>query len=366
MKLDAIDWYTVPDQVSGLVKAGSTIFGRIRAVVATLPKPKHDIGIWFNPKTQTVCFAAKDGESEDLLTDWFDGLKVKGIKAVECAESDAPHPNKGPWIRVKTAAVQSVFGPMAHVGGWKDNAVTNLFGGASPLSAALASGALGAGAGYLGGTLLENLFPEEYLQRGRLRKALAAVGGGLGAIPGLWSASAPLKGGGGALESFTTPYNQWEGKGWTKENASQPNALNLINTMLDTFIQPDPMETRLMNKIADAGLPDSGSITNLAIDRDRFNRVVWEDPFTPTPYKGSVSGILEGAAQVAGDSSPMVYPTDVGRLAIGMGSGYVSGMIVGKVLAGLANITPTAQKTLQRAGTWAGFIKNVVPMMFGR
>ena len=51
---------------------------------------------------------------------------------------------------------------------------------------------------------------------------------------------------------------------------------------------------------------------------------------------------------------------------MGMGSGYVSGMLVGKALGALAGLKPHAQKQLQQAGTWAGFLTNVVPLAFGQ
>jgi hypothetical protein len=49
-----------------------------------------------------------------------------------------------------------------------------------------------------------------------------------------------------------------------------------------------------------------------------------------------------------------------------MGSGYVSGLVVGKTLGALAGLKPEAQQSLQQAGTWAGLLTNVVPMAFGR
>jgi hypothetical protein len=102
-----------------------------------------------------------------------------------------------------------------------------------------------------------------------------------------------------------------------------------------------------------------------SIDKDRFNRAVWDDPYLPDAYKGMASGVVEGASQIAGDSS-LVSPLDIARLGVGTGSGWLSGLVVGKTLGALAGITPDAEKKIQQAGIFAGLVRSTVPLMFGR
>jgi len=47
-----------------------------------------------------------------------------------------------------------------------------------------------------------------------------------------------------------------------------------------------------------------------------------------------------------------------------MGTGWLSGMLVGKTLGALAGLRPESQKTLQQTGVWAGVLTNVVPKLF--
>lgn len=345
-------WHDVPETVGGLVKEGSTMFARLRAAVRTLPKAQPGYGhVWFNPRTQAVYFTLCDSDPEDLYSDWKDALKVKGVKSVHCEAETPPRKEHGPWLRVKTASLPELLGPVAQAGGWHRGLPTNLLGGPSPFSAMVASGALGAGAGYGAGWLAEQLVPEEYLRTGRLRKTLASLGGLAGAIPGFWTATDNWRHGASMFDNF----------GAEKAGAV---ALKSLGDMLDIFAQPDSITRREMYKLADAyGNAGGSSVYAKAIEKDRFNRALWNDPFTPDYLKGMTSGVVEGADQVGGDTG-LVSPMDIARLGVGMGSGLASGLIVGKTLGALAGISPEAQKGLQRAGVWAGIVKNVVPMIF--
>ena len=57
---------------------------------------------------------------------------------------------------------------------------------------------------------------------------------------------------------------------------------------------------------------------------------------------------------------------DMGKITAGMGSGYLSGMIVGKVLGALTGMPETTQNRLKSTGMWAGMLANVAPIMFPR
>lgn len=350
-------WHEVPKLVGELVKEGSTMFARLRAAMKTLPQAQPGYGhVWFNPRTQAVYFSLGDSDENDMYKDWEEGLKVQGVKSVTGDAETPPRKEHGPWLRVKTAALTDIFGPIAQAGGWKEGFPANFMGGPSPFSAMVASGALGAGAGYGTGWLAEQLLPERYVQPGKLRRNLAMAGGMLGAVPGFWTATDNLRHGAGMFDPF--------GASGEADN-KQASAIRHLADMLDVFSEADSITRREMDKAAQAFESGGASPYIKSIEKDRFNRALWNDPFTPDYLKGMTSGVLEGANQVGGGGG-LVSPMDIAQLGIGMGSGLASGLIVGKTLGALAGISPLAQEGLQRAGIWAGAIKTIVPKLYTR
>jgi hypothetical protein len=395
-------WQDVPYLVTSLIKEGSTIFNRIRVAVKQLPKAT-DYGIWFNPKSQAIYFTLGNGHDDDVVADWMDGLQVKGVRKVTYKDSDSSPNDSGPWIRVKEAAISSIVKPLAWLGGWTPGGTAELFGGPNPLSATIASGALGAGAGYLGGTVLEHLIPQSIADRGYLRRTLATLGGIGGAIPGAmigmgnarnhglsgWLKSPGAAPPTGVEDSAMKPQDFGPAQSHVLDTSPEHTAssLQLINDFLDVLTEAVPLQKRESEKLADAFM-DSGYFSAnpgnaglyggsssgqglyvKTIDKDRFNRAVWDDPYLPDVYKGMTSGVVEGASQMDPNAtsmsgSPLVSPMDIANVGIGMGSGWAVGTLVGKTLGGLAGLSDTAQKSLQRAGIFAGLIKGTVPKLF--
>ena len=383
-------WRDVPAIVADLIKEGSSVFNRLRVARKQLPFADCH-GIWFNPRNQTVYFTLGDGDSEDVVADWMDGLQVKGVRKVMYTSAETPPPkDKGPWIRVKEAEVSSVVKPLAWAGGWTPGGTAELFGGPNPLAATIATGALGAGAGYLTGTLVEQLFPKWFAEKGKLRNTLGIAGGALGAAPGIWHGTINHRnhGWGGWMKPFgaTPPPAAPDPhmKEWDYQDKTGA-MIQSINSFLDILTEAAPIQKREAEKLANAFF-DNGYYSAPAatggygggasggqgayvkgIDKDRFNRAVWDDPYLPDAYKGMTSGVMEGAAQVSdsdGYSSSLVSPMDIARVGIGMGSGWASGLLVGKTLGALAGVTPQTQKALQAAGVFAGLIRGTVPRLF--
>ncbi len=81
--------------------------------------------------------------------------------------------------------------------------------------------------------------------------------------------------------------------------------------------------------------------------------------------QAAASGVVTGAANLPGKfNSSLVTPLDMGRMAAGMGSGYLSGMLVGKGLGLLFGLPPKVEDTLKRTGVWAGVVKTLIPKIF--
>ena len=77
------------------------------------------------------------------------------------------------------------------------------------------------------------------------------------------------------------------------------------------------------------------------------------NPGTPPASAALAAGLVHGASAARGGSN-WVSPMDVGRIAIGAGSGLLSGVVAGKILGALAGLTPEAENNIKRMGIWAG------------
>lgn len=185
----------------------------------------------------------------------------------------------------------------------------------APLTSMLAGGMLGAGAGYGIGALGEKLLPNSF-HKGRLRKTLATMGGLAGTVPGaLWAYGSK------SLLPAAIKQALWDG---------------------------------------------TGAVSGPLINVDEFNQVIWSDPrvskYVPLPVRAAASGLLLGASHLADNG--MVSPMDVGRIAAGMGSGYVSGALVGKTLGLLIGLPQEQQDRLKNTGMYAGIISTMIPRLF--
>jgi hypothetical protein len=275
-------------------------------------------------------------------------------------------------------------------------ALQRVVGGPNPVTSSLLAGALGAGLGYGGGTLIENLFPEKYMQRGRLRRNLALMGGLAGAaVPAMaWGVPAVTgkHGWRGAFNGW--PYrpedqqdsNELVPRSWAKQDWA-PHA----DTGVPQMPQGDkpgvaaPQATIRANQGPQGfqpGLPDKSaafesppsSLTGAGgaflpkIQRDAFNRSVLNDPFMDQRLKGQAMGLSTAASMARGRSS--FSPIDVARVGGSMlGGGLMGaamGLMAGKVMSAFAGITPEAQKAVQKAGIMAGLLSAVVPRVYGR
>src|SRR5690606_7941521 len=90
----------------------------------------------------------------------------------------------------------------------------------------------------------------------------------------------------------------------------------------------------------------------VAVPVDDFNRVVWGDrrvaDLLELPEKAAITGLVSGAANLPGrQGSNLVSVSDIGMMAAGMGSGYLSGALVGKGLATLMGAPPPVQDKMK-------------------
>jgi hypothetical protein len=189
-----------------------------------------------------------------------------------------------------------------------------------PLASMVTLGLLGAGLGHVGGSALDRFTGENLDRKRKLRRLGAAVG----MIPGVMYAAANVAGG-------------------------------------------KPMFSgRIMN------LPHKYAYvkTAMVIPTERLQDMIWNDPYVanrlPLHMTAQTSALIEGASRTANNELPVVTPGDVANMAVGLGSGYASGLVVGKTLGALFGVSDRSQEILRRSGAAAGLIRSVVPLVFGQ
>jgi hypothetical protein len=209
---------------------------------------------------------------------------------------------------------------LADVLGWRAGDMNAFWGGPRPVSNLIIGAGLGSLGGYGLGRLAETVLPPKYFEPGAMRRRGALAGAVMGSLPAVWQGFDNVRLSGDP----TAVLSRW------------------------------PQETT--EKVAvDLFAP--------VIDRDAFNRQVMEFDQTPMPIRAATAGLVEAASAVGGSS--LVTPWDVAKVAVGAGSGLVSGVVAGKALGFLAGLTPVGQEGVQKLGLWSGILSAVVPRALG-
>lgn len=226
-------------------------------------------------------------------------------------------------------------------------------GGATPLTNALLVGLTAGGLGYGAGTLAENLFPERYLERGKLRRNLGLLGALSGVGYGSLAAAANAK---ANDKSFL--------QGWTIPNESEPK-----------YKMPQIKTGNVDNDLGwlDPSLSGNSGMMAPSVDVRRMNEAIWRDTqkgfyngfqqHTPPAYAATAAGFMSGLG--TGMQSPIIRPADVVNGIASAGVGLATATVAGKALSALAGLTPVAQEKIQDLGLWGGMMHAIVPAMMG-
>jgi hypothetical protein len=223
-------------------------------------------------------------------------------------------------------------------------------GGPTPLTNAIVSGLAAGGVGYGAGMLAENLFPERYIERGKLRRTLGLLGLAGGAGLGAHNAS---------INGRATGKGFW--RGWLVPNDAIERAQAATKTAADFFPGENPM------------VPGSSGLFVPSVPVQQFNNAVWNDArkgmyngfdqHTPPAFAAATTGLMTGLS--TGLQSPIIRPSDVINGIASAGVGLATATTAGKVLSALAGLTPEGQSKLQDMGLWGGMMHAIVPSIFG-
>lgn len=363
-------WAVVPGSVSRIYKEAAPAVSLIRRAIKDLPADPGYGYVFWHPKKQSAWVVLGDGDDQAHHNRWKTKLQSIGISDIR-SESEGHPPDIENWIQVKKAAPLDFIGKP-----W--SAVTGAMGGPNAMATTIAGGLLGGGLGYGAGALAEHLIPEQYLERGTLRKRLGLLGAGMGAVPGLWQGSANHRNSEAAgaplnwMQSFTTTSGQIP---------LRPEFQNATKALGD--IKLDPSFNKLAEQIFGAGAMDLP-----VVPVDAFNRAVWndvrrgaardnpygtQDPWgttqqtmhTPPALGAATTGIMSGIQAMHGGAA-ILTPAAVVRGIASAGVGLATANLAGKTLSALAGLTPAAQDSLQSMGAWVGLLNAVVPPLFGR
>lgn len=403
------EWRTVPHRVRGLFKSARPVARTVQRVAQLLPASPGYGYVYFHPEKRMLHAVLGDGD-DAYEQKWHNALKaIKGIQSVR-VEAETHPKDADDWVLVKrSAAPLGFFGkPMEWAG--------KLTGGPSPLSNALVGALMTGGLGYGTGWMLEHLFPDRFVERGRLRRTLGTLGALGGAAIPAWqwrqnaltarSAGKPL----GVLGSLVTPTNDLpvdpatsarmstqaltmgpEGASYDPVRAAYvgQEKIQSMQAQLPDLPEAPELFVRAVEGLIKAGQGmGAGGVGLRAVPMDAFNQAIWNDvrmgmtasrnPYgtkspwgdntqemhTPPQLGAATSGLVTGIQEMYGGPSVMSPRHFIKGLATA-GVDLATAKIVGGALGALGGLTPTAQEKLQNIGVWGGLIRGTVGSMLG-
>lgn len=288
--------------------------------------------------------------------DWPD-VPAVAMAATRRARELLPQlPHADGWLDLRTGSVSATPSPDAvrvrkqanYMKPLADAFVRaqDLFGGPSPLAAALAGGALLGGGGYATGSLASRMLPEDYFDRDVLPANLGLLGAGLGALPGL---------GWGTLKYMGVPGRPGQtfahrGAGWLSAYPFRKTSA-ATDALFEKRIPVDAFNAAVWNDVRSAGNPFG-------------TRSPWGDrdqPLGTPPHVAAAASGLVAAASGTSGGDEYVSPWDVAvAAAVSGGKGLLAGLTAGRILGTLAGLQPDQQKQLQRMGMWGGLIGGAI------
>lgn len=392
-------WKQVPILVADRFKTASAVQRSITKVIKVLPDVAAGYGdVYWNPDAKAVWAVLGDGDSEQTYQRWHNALKaIPGVRSVRCEAEYGPH-GKPDWIRIKRASALSWLNTPYRVAG-------ALTGGPSPMSNAIVSGLLGSGAGYTAGAIAENLLPEEYVERGKLRKNLAMAGGAAGAglhIPqALANASINTKAtgsprwgqsifGGPDTQQMSPHEGDWRQHYYGGQKQAAWDEMVAVSKSLPA---PNPLFVRasvlFVKDAMHSGAFGTNGVALRSVPVDAFNNAIWNDvhngaqssqsniygtrsPYgdnsegfhTPPVNAAAAAGLVSGIQQMYGNA-PLLSPQHFISGLASAGVDVATARVAGGVLGALGGLTPAAQQKLQQAGLWSGMIRGVTSSVLG-
>lgn len=357
-------WKDAPSAAAGAAaRLGPTCWALKRAAATAFTE--GDVGYYARPDTGAVALFGRGATAPDLRRCKEAAAEAVGAGLVRDAPLTAAEAGSGAWVKVayspflRRAGELLNFFPGRYPGG--------LPNAPSPFAATLSGALLGAGLGYGAGVLGEKALPQSF-NRGRLRRALAAMGALAGGLPGAaWSYS-----------NLASGKSLLDGGALSPPPDSPPSLSEGVVPRLPPGLAEVALSPRYrkgmdaLEKTASAGAfsplvaPRPGP-TPLDVRVDALGRTLW-DAGAPAQLIGTTVGVLDAAARMPGGSGDpgRVTPHQLGELAFSAGAGYAAGRFVGAVLGTLTGLPRSVQNDLARTGAVVNIVGTALPALYGR
>lgn len=325
----------------------------IRQALSSIYPASNLSGYW-NPELQKVALYLEpycELDKQWALEVLHEKLAAEHIQTEPLALEDLANG----WVKVAHSPTLRAMGEAAHFFPSNYSPV-----GGKPVAALVASGLLGAGLGYGTGWLGEQLIPNQYQEKGKLRKNMALAGAGLGlgvgAIPGLvnWHD--------GRKFNDDTLWNKPLADSFEADTVSPTFAGAVKSLFKKTAAQVQPYADTL-------GGPSFDELPLIKLDS--FGNVLWGTKSNPTTTAMTL-GTIYGASQMPDPNAQpnTITPHQTGLFGMAMGAaggglkGYIAGRAVGIGLGLLTGLPEKEQNMLGRSGAMLGVVNSLVPTLF--
>lgn len=354
------DWQAVPARVVQLLPVALAV-KEAHWLAAGKDTLLADLAfVTWRPAENTVCVYAPHltkAAAEKYIAAYKTVMPSSAVSVL----SRTPTPDAAEDVLIKKAGIP-LLAPLVDY-------TQKALGGPTPLTNALVGGLVAGGLGYGTGALAENLFPERYVERGKLRRTLGTMGllGGAGF---------------GAMNAYTnaranTHYKDfWQApvantlRGFLMRNDVPPRQINYGPQLNQADVSPSIMDDAAKTA---SNSNWGGVVQQPFISVPQFNNAVWRDTqlgmyngfqaHTPPAYAAATTGLMTGLS--AGTQSSIISPSDVIRGIASAGVGLATANLAGRALSALAGLTPAGQHKLQDMGLWGGMMHAIVPSMLG-
>lgn len=348
--VDDLTWADVPDRMDELALVCAAPGADLRKVAAAVIT-RTPIGYYYQPTAEAVGLCGPGASAEDFLRCKAAACRAAGADAVVPVNLPAEEAASGRWVKV-------AYSPSVRGAGELLNFFPSTSGipnAPSPLAAMLTTALVGGGLGYGAGRIGEAVLP---IQKGKLRKTLAALGAGAGGLAAAPWAYANLRTGKGLLSPEPLDGGP-EAEGDPANYFTGPEKLGaMYEAAVDAFVKA-AFEGMTFGNFAARQAP-----TPLDVNIDAMGRTLWDTGASPALAAATMSALY--AARQMPDprgEAGVVTGHQLGQLAVNAGKDYVTGALVGAAL----NKTLGLPLTANQAGLGnlvLGLIGAAIPKLF--
>jgi len=340
-------WSRVSDLIDHYVEKCAQPAVDIRRAIAN-HYTRGDVGVYWQPDRDMAALYFRGDQTKkarDLYLTKAAVSRVVGEDHIAAEQLTDQDLSKGGWVKVAASPTLRRIGELLNFfPGKYPGGIPNA---PSPLAATLSGGLVGAGLGYGAGWLGEKLLPDRW-QKGRLKKTLAALGGGLGAAPGAIGMLMHNNQGLSILD---------------------PGPLNAIDKEGCDLSEQYLNAADGFCKKAFGGFQEDRD--PLAVNLNRMGQVLWDSGAPPQTTAATMNTLYAASRMPDPYAQPgQVTPRQTGLLGQMMGAagggikGYAVGYGVGKTLGLLTGMSPSDQNMLANSGAALGIVNTLIPRMF--